>query len=65
MAATIVRAIDQDAAHAHLAHVAEDDFLGPLLSSKRRTSGWSRILQPHGAKSSEGKRSGILYESHL
>jgi hypothetical protein len=40
-------------------------FWGTLLSSKRRTSGWSRILQPHGAKSSEGKRSGILYESHL
>ena len=29
MAASIVRAIDQDAAHAHVAHFAEGDFLGP------------------------------------
>jgi hypothetical protein len=28
MAATIVGAIDLDAAHAHLAHVAEGDLLG-------------------------------------
>jgi hypothetical protein len=27
MAAVLVRAIDQDTAHAHLAHVAEGDFL--------------------------------------
>src|SRR5262249_34364860 len=65
MAATVVGAIDQDTAHAHLAHVAKGDLLRPLLSSKWGTSGRSRILQPRGAKSSHGKRSGILYESHL
>jgi hypothetical protein len=29
VAAVVVRAIDQDAAHAHLAHVAEGDLLRP------------------------------------
>jgi hypothetical protein len=50
MAATIVGAIDQDAAHAHLAHLAEGDFLrtrcehyfdfvfSPISTSRRMAS---------------------------
>src|SRR5262249_28281468 len=36
MAALVVGAIDQDPAHAHLAHFAKGDLLGALPPSKRR-----------------------------
>ena len=45
VAAMIVRAIDQDATHAHVAHLGEGDFLraalsghGPMIPPK-----WSRV----------------------
>lgn len=34
MTAAVVRAIDQDAAHAHLAHLAEGDLLRPHAAIK-------------------------------
>jgi hypothetical protein len=40
VAALEVRAVDQDAVNAHLAHLAEGDFLGAALHDERSQSGF-------------------------
>jgi hypothetical protein len=50
MAATVVGAIDKDAAHAHIiAHLAEGDLLGPHAAIKA-TAQVARKLSIHGGR---------------
>jgi hypothetical protein len=52
MATTIVRAIDQDALHAHLAHVAEGDLFRPhaAIKAARNSASNYRFLAARNAR---------------
>jgi hypothetical protein len=52
-AAEVVRAIDQDTAHAHVAHMAEDDLLGPHAAIKAALAAPRKLSIPEARKGCE------------
>jgi hypothetical protein len=56
MATAAVGAIDEDAANAGLAHVAEGDFLGPMARHQSAARSGSQIINILGIETATGGR---------